>query len=188
MPASTLDDQPVTISAIPADLTDASRLRIDKERHEVTQALSNTKFGDKYTWKVAPDCRIQGITSALSEHKPNILYITGHGSPGIEDEYPVSTKRLATLLKDEKSVDLVYMVACDSGAQAQPMADAVDHIIELEGAGAAADENAISFSREFFTALGDGRSYETAFNRGKTAIRGRSLIARFFMKKYKSFA
>lgn len=197
MPASSIIpiDQPLTILAISADPTDAGRLRIDKERREVTQALNNTKLQDKYTWKYVPGDRIQDLTSALDEHNPNILYVTGHSEHGsyqgtsFVDEYgnavPLSVDKLANLLKARSSVGLVYLVPCDSGAQAQAIADAVGHVIGLEVAGAAANESAISFSREFFTALGDGRSYETAFNRAKDAIalnQGCSLRPHFFKR------
>lgn len=140
MPASNPIDQPITILAIPADPTDAGRLRIDKERREVAQALSSTEFRDKYAWKDAPPgCSFRDITSVLHEHKPNILLITGHASPGIpfKDEYgnpaPVSTDQLANFLKAWGSVDRVWMIVCDSGAQAQSMADAVGQVIGLEG-------------------------------------------------------
>jgi len=175
MSASIPIDQPVTILVISADPTNASRLRIGTERREVAQALRSTKLRDKYTWRDAPGCRIRDITSALDESKPNILLFTGHGNcQGIcfEDEYGnaaiVPTGRLANLLNDQEGLDLVIMNACYSAAQAQSMADAVGHVVGLEGA--ANDQDAINFSREFFTALGDGRTFEKAFNRARDAI------------------
>ena len=168
-------DQPVTILVISADPTDASRLRIGNERREVAQALRSAKFRDKYIWKDTPSCRIRDISTALDEHKPNILLFTGHGNcQGIcfEDEHgkavTVSTNKLANLLKSQDGLDLVILNACYSADQARSMADAVGHVVGLEGA--ADDQDAIDFSREFFTALGDGRTFEKAFNRARAAI------------------
>ena len=168
-------NQLITILVISADPTDASRLRIGKERREVGQALRSTKLRDRYTWKDAPSCRIRDIAQALDEHKPNILLFTGHGNcRGIcfEDEYGnaaiVPTDKLAKFLEDQKGLDLVIMNACYSAAQAQAVADAVGYVVGLEGV--ANDQDAIDFSREFFTALGDDRTFEEAFNRAKKAI------------------
>lgn len=168
-------NNPVTILVISADPTDTSRLRINTERREVGQALKSTKHGEKYTWRDAPSCRIRDITSALDEHKPKILLFTGHGDcQGIcfEDDYGraaiVPTVKLADLLRDQEDLDLVIMNACYSASQAQAIADAVGHVVGMENV--ASDQDAISFSREFFTALGDGRTFEASFIRAKKAI------------------
>lgn len=190
MSASIPANEPVTILVMSADPTDASRIRIGKERREVGQALRSTRFRDKYIWKDAPGCRIQDIPSALDEHKPNILLFTGHGNcQGIcfETEHGkgaiVPTDRLADLLKDQDGLDLVILNACYSATQAQSMANAVGHVVGLEGG--ADDQDAIDFSRQFFTALGDGRTFEKAFERAKAAIalrQGCTLVPHFIKR------
>ena len=75
---------------------------------------------------------------------------------------------LARLLQDQNGLNLVILSSCYSQNQAQRIADAVGHVIAMEGA--ITDTNAIDFSREFFTALGYGRTFEESFRRAVAAV------------------
>jgi len=72
------------------------------------------------------------------------------------------------LLRIQKGLDLVILNACYSRDQAQAIADAVGYAVEMEGA--INDKEATEFSREFYRALGDGRSFEDAFERAQLAV------------------
>ena len=77
---------------------------------------------------------------------------------------------LARLLKDQNGLNLVILNSCYSQNQAQCVADAVGHVIGMEGA--IIDTDAIDFSREFSTALGYGRTFEESFRRTVPSCRG----------------
>lgn len=167
--------KPLSILVISADPKDASRLRIGQERRELEQALHVTRFRDSFQIRDITSCRIRDIARALDEHNPTILQFIGHGdSNGLCFENDlgkaqiVNKGALAELLRDQKELRLVILNACYSHEQAQCIADAVGHVVGMEGS--IRDSDAIEFSREFFTALGYGRSFEESFWRAKAAV------------------
>ena len=135
-------------------------------------------------------CLVAGcktLTSALDAHNPNILHFSGHGDePGLcfENEYgkaiDVSKEALANLLRTQKHLKLVVLSACYSRDQAQAIADAVGYVIGMEER--LSNANAIAFSREFYRALGYGRTFEDSFNRAKSALALTSNMKVHFLK------
>lgn len=107
---------------------------------------------------------------------PHILHFSGHGSEEVlyfEDvqgtAQPVKKEALARVLRQQQELQLVILNACFSLDQGQAFADAVGLAIVSEGS--ILDQDAIDFSREFYTALGYGRrSYIEAFERAKSAL------------------
>ena len=122
-----------------------------------------------------PSYRIRDITHALDEYEPIVLHFSGHGdSKGLcfEDEFHtaqiVKKVALANLLRQQSGLRLVILNACYSREQAQSIADSTGHVIAMEGS--LRDQDAIQFSREFYNALGYGRTFEAAFTRAKHAV------------------
>ena len=183
--------RPLVILVISADPSDATRLRIGEERRELDQALRATRFRDSFTIRDSPSCRIRDITRALDDHSPDILIFAGHGSSNglcFEDNYGqaamVENSRLASLLTGQDGLSLVVLSACYSQDQAQCIADAVGHAIGMEGE--IMDIDAIDFTREFFTALGHGRTFKDSFSRAEAAVglRSSSTLKAHFLESH----
>ena len=185
--------KPLVILVVSADPRDATRLRVAEERRELDGALRATRFRDLFTIRDIPSCRIRDIARALDEHSPEILLFTGHGSSRglcFEDDSGrlniVEKSSLARLLKDQDGLNLVILNSCYSQDQAQCIADAVGHVIGMEGM--ITDTDAIDFSREFFIALGYGRTFEESFRRAVAAVglKSSSMLKAHFLKAHSS--
>ena len=86
----------------------------------------------------------------------------------IRDIPSCRVRDIARLLQDQDRLNLVILNSCYPQYQARCIADAVGHVIGMEGI--ITDTDAIDFSREFFTALGYGRTFEESFNRAVAAV------------------
>lgn len=158
-----------------SDPRNVDRLRLATERRELEDAIRDTRLRSSFSLHDIGSCRIRDITRALDEYKPSILHFSGHGSSsGIfferDDGFAIMVDKsaLAALLGTQQGLDLVILNSCYSHEQAQAIADVVGYVIGMEGS--ILDEDAISFSREFYRALGDGRNIEDAFKRARAAV------------------
>ena len=185
--------KPLDILIVSADPRDATRLRVAEERRELDGALRATRFRDLFTIRDIPSYRIRDIARALDDHSPDILLFNGHGSSRVicfEDDsgrlHIVEKSSLARLLQDQDDLNLVILNSCYSQDQAQCIADAVGLVIGMEGM--ITDTDAIDFSREFFTALGYGRTFDESFKRAVAAVglKSSSTLKAHFLKAHSS--
>jgi len=158
-----------------SDPRNIDRLRLGTERRELEDALRDTRYGKSFSLHDIWSCRVRDITRVLDRYEPNILHFCGHGSNSAiffekddGEAIAVDKNALGALLRTQKGLDLVILNACYSRDQAQAIADAVGYAVGMEGA--IDDEEATEFSREFYRALGDGRSFEDAFERAQLAV------------------
>ena len=164
--------RPLRVLVMSSDPRDAHRLRLAEERRELEHALAQSRFRGSLELHDVGSCRVQDIAFALDRYDPNILHFSGHGDNSalcFEDDkgeaIDVDKSALADLLGDQKSLKLVIMNACYSSDQAQAIADAVGYAIGIEGS--MLDTDSVAFSRAFYTALGNGRTFEEAFERAR---------------------
>ena len=80
----------------------------------------------------------------------------------------VPTRALARLFQQVSSVECVLLNACYSDTQAQAISQFVSCVVGMNQP--IGDPAAISFARGFYTSLGNGGSYEAAYEMGRTAI------------------
>ena len=167
---------PLTILVVSADPQDQDYLRLSEERRELQLALRSTRFRDSFQVRDLPSCRIRDITQALDKYTPTVLHFSGHGDlKGLCFENDahiaqiVNTNALANLFKGQNGLKLVILNACYSQPQAQCIADSIGYVIAMEGS--IEDREAINFTREFYSALGHGRTFEAAFTRADAAIK-----------------
>ena len=124
-------------------------------------------------WAVRPEDLLQ----YFNQHKPHIVHFSGHGS--LKEEIilldknrnakpvpPAVIKQLFSTLKD--NVRLVLLNACYSRSQAEAIVEVIDCAIGMKKA--IGDEAAITFAAAFYQAIGFGRSIESAFQSGRTAL------------------
>ena len=167
---------PLKVLILSSDPRNADRLRLAQELRDLQVAIRGTRFASLLDVCNEPSCRYSDITAALDRVDPHVLHFSGHGGQDVlyfEDPQgtaiAVRKQALASVLRHQKVLQLVILNACVSLDQGQAFADAVGLAIVSEGS--ILDQDAIDFSREFYTALGYGqRSYIEAFERAKSAL------------------
>ena len=80
----------------------------------------------------------------------------------------VPTRALARLFQQVASVECVLLNACYSDTQAQAISQFVSCVVGMNQP--IGDPAAVCFARGFYTSLGNGGSYEAAYEMGRTAI------------------
>ena len=167
---------PLKVLILSSDPCNADRLRLAQEHRDLQAAIRGTRFASLINILNESSCRYSDITAALDHFDPHILHFSGHGGEDVlyfEDVQgkakAVKKEALSAVLRHQKELQLVILNACFSLDQGQSFADAVGLAIVSEGS--ILDQEAIDFSREFYTALGYGqRSYIEAFDRAKSAL------------------
>ena len=160
---------PLIVLILSSDPQNADRLRLAQEHRDLQVAIRGTRFASSLAVINKSACRYSNISAALDRVDPHILHFGGHGgedvlyfenAPGTT--IAVNKQALASVLSHQQRLQLVILNACFSLDQGQTFADAVGLAIVSEGS--ISDQDAIDFSREFYTALGSGqRSYVKAF-------------------------
>ena len=173
-PESTMKKQILFLAANPVGTTS---LALDEECREITQIIRAAQHRDSLElishWSVRPEDLLQ----YLNQHRPHIVHFSGHGISTEEiilldkNRNPkavsaAAIKQLFTTLKD--NVRVVVLNACYSRSQAEAIVEVVDCAIGMRKA--IGDNAAITFAAAFYQAVGFGRSIESAFQSGKTAL------------------
>lgn len=169
----------LSVLFLSADPTDASRLRLGKEFHEIQEKLKLAKLRDYFRLELPQlSVRPSDISQALLDVQPQIVHFSGHGrSTGvlcfenqIGQTHPVRPDALAALFEQfVYQVNCVLLSACYSEIQAKAIAAHIDYVIGMNQA--ISDEAAIAFTIGFYQALGAGRSIEEAYKLGCVLIR-----------------
>lgn len=161
---------PLVILLVLADPRDVGHLRLSEEHRTLEHTLQSTKFRDSCKVYTVPSCRVKDLGPALRSFKPSIVHFSGHGSEHglhFEDDDGMARSGNLQALADLLSLGCKYgleaavLNACESTTQAQPIADAVGTVVGMEGS--ILDESAIAFTRSFYRALGDGESFDEAY-------------------------
>ncbi|MBD2180298.1 CHAT domain-containing protein [Planktothrix sp. FACHB-1355] len=171
-----------TILTLASSPVNEARLRLDKEVREIKTALRLAKYGDRFSleqqWAVRPD----DLQDALLDIEPEIVHFCGHGTGvnglALENEMGtvqlVSTDALARLFKLlTKHVRCVVLNACYSDVQAEAIRQHIDYVVGMNQA--IGDEAAINFSKGFYRALANNKTFEEAYEFGCNAIDLQSL-------------
>lgn len=162
--------KPMTILVVTADPIDQAPLRLPQESRQLMQALKSANLQNAFKVEQLPSCQIRDLASGIKNYKPAILHFSGHGSEhGLCFEGPngdaviLDPQKFAALLSlaVKEGLKGVVMNACNSQAHAHSAAEAVGQVIAMEGP--LSDEAAIDFSREFYGSMGDGYTFERAF-------------------------
>ncbi|MDA1048968.1 MAG: AAA-like domain-containing protein [Planctomycetota bacterium] len=154
-----------------------SPLSLDEEIREITTKIRAADYRDSLEvisrWAVRPD----DLQQALLEHRPHVLHFSGHGTESEElvlldsqgNPKPVSKEALVHLLSVLKdNLRLVVLNACFSRPQAEAITQVIDCAVGMNRA--VGDEAAIKFAAAFYRAVGFGRSIQTAFDLGRSAL------------------
>ncbi|MEM9088044.1 MAG: AAA-like domain-containing protein [Cyanobacteria bacterium P01_F01_bin.53] len=164
------------ILVLAANPGDTSGLRLDEEVRSIQRSLQLSQERDRFEliseWAVRTDDLMQTLVS----HQPHIVHFLGHGTGDrglvLEDgrgrSQLVPTRALARLFQQVASVECVLLNACYSDTQAQAISQFVSCVVGMNQP--IGDPAAVCFARGFYTSLGNGGSYEAAYEMGRTAI------------------
>ncbi|MGJ5675268.1 MAG: CHAT domain-containing protein [Nostochopsis sp.] len=172
-----------TILFLAANPKNSTPLRLDEEVREIHESLRRSNKRDQFNkleqrWAV----RTSDLRRALLDTEPQIVHFCGHGSGNqglvIEDENGqsklLSTEALANTFElCAEHVECLLLNACYSEVQAEVIVKHIDYVIGMSDA--IGDAAAIKFATGFYDALGAGKSFESAYKWGCTAIQSENI-------------
>lgn len=157
--------------------TDAGRLRLDEEYHDIDRMLRVGKERDSFQLVSQFAVRPGELQEALLRHEPHVVHFAGHGTDAEEivltgesgESQPVSKDALANLLGILKdNVRIVVLNSCYSKPQAEAISRTIDYTVGTNDV--VGDRAAVSFAAAFYRALSFGRSVHDAVELGKNNI------------------
>ena len=171
-----------TILVLAANPINQARLRLDEEVREIDEGLRRSKHREYFKLEQRWAVNAGALRRALLDFTPDIVHFCGHGSGDdgliLEDKIGcanlVSTEALATLFElCKEHVQCVVLNACYSEKQANSIVQHIGYVIGMSET--IGDKSAIKFAIGFYDALGAGRSVETAYKFGCSAIQMESI-------------
>jgi hypothetical protein len=154
------------------------RLDLDQEIREIHEVLQSAQLRDQFELsfpQVAATYR--DFQTAILKQKPQIVHICGHvtGTNGLMfcndagQAKLVNAEALAGLFElFADQVECVVLNACYSAEQAQAICQHIEYVIGMNQP--IGDRSAQEFSFGFYSALGEGGSYEFAYEYGRSSI------------------
>jgi len=164
-------NQLTKILFLSANPKNTSQLRLGEELRKIKDSLSSSTYRHKFSLSSETAVRIPTITKAFQSQQPDIVHFAGHGigEKGIIVEndlgdivkFPtVGLDRLFKRFSDH--VQCVVLNACYSKEQAEVISKHNTYVIGMNKA--IGDKAALDFSVGFYQSLGEGNSYEFAFD------------------------
>lgn len=154
------------------------RLSLDSEIREIQNVLRSAQQRDRFELtfpQVA--ATYQDLQSSILNENPQIVHICGHGTgePGLmlgdqADRAKLvdaeALSRLFRLFADQ--LECVVLNACYSSEQAKAICQHIEFVVGMNQP--IGDRSAKEFAFGFYSALGNGRSYEFAYDFGCSSI------------------
>ncbi|NJM23980.1 MAG: CHAT domain-containing protein, partial [Richelia sp. SM1_7_0] len=177
-----MKNKPIKILLLAANPVNTSQLRLGEEARSIQEELERAKYRDRFELISKWAVRVNDLSRALLEHKPQIVHFSGHGQGKpivqtqqsasvheglvLEDEMGqvklVSGEALAGLFQlFQNDVKCVVLNACYSQVQANAIHQHIDCVVGMNKA--IGDRAAIAFATEFYKALATGYSLNFAY-------------------------
>jgi hypothetical protein len=149
-------------------------LQLAEEQRAVKFAIKSGQMGAKIFIEDLPAARANDFRSALLASNFQVIHFSGHANSTslvFEDEQNqpdfVGLDAVAQIVASHPTIKCVVLNACESvqnlSVSISPITIGMDKTI--------ADGAAIEFSRGFYDALGNGLSFERAFEEGRNAVK-----------------
>lgn len=172
------DKKKILIIAANPEPEKYGRLSLDSEIREIQDVLRSAQQRDQFELafpQVA--ATYQDLQSSILNEDPQIVHICGHGTgePGLilsdqADRAKLvdaeALSRLFRLFADQ--LECVVLNACYSSEQAKAICQHIEYVIGMKQP--IGDRSAKEFAFGFYSALGNGRSYEFAYDCGCSSI------------------
>lgn len=167
------ENKTINILFLGSNPVDTNRLRLSEENREITKALRESDFRDKFNFFQEWAVKVNDLQHHLLRYNPDIVHFCGHGNEyseliledntGLAKPIPLNAlSKLFSLLK--KNIKCVILNACYSEDQAKAIAESIEYVIGMSKE--IGDLSAINFSKAFYQALGYGENFEKAFELG----------------------
>lgn len=156
-----------------------SDLRTDVEMRDVQAALRATTYRDNVDLRHIPAARLGDLLSALNELKPTVVHFSGHGggeaivfeadsgrSGGAVIDYALVAEFIEATDTPPK---VLVLNACDTYDGADAFLASVEVVVAMLDS--IDDAAAGYFSTQFYSALANGQSIESAVRQGKAVLR-----------------
>lgn len=157
--------------------TDTPNIRLDKETREIESKIRASEYRDAFNFHSKWAVRTSDLFQHIHQIKPDVLHISGHGSPSGEIAFEddngrsrmVTPLQLSTALSSiESDIKIALFNLCYSNEAAKKL---VDHFTCSVGlTGPIADESAVTFAASFYLSLGFGKSVVAAFREARAAL------------------
>lgn len=166
----------VKVLFLAANPEGTTRLKLDSEVRAIEQKVRASKYRDSFELITGLAAQSQDLIQLLSQHQPDILHFSGHGTEKGEllfnddlgNPKPIAPKLIGDLLsRMHNHLRIVLLNACYTSALAKAITKSIDFAV---GTNLDVDDDAaIRFAATFYGALGFGHSVERAFSEGRIA-------------------
>jgi outer membrane protein assembly factor BamB len=182
---------PIRILGVVSAPLDAKPIDVGLERHKVETALATLMARGAIAIDWLEEASLAALQRQLRKADYHVFHYIGHGGydtkadDGVllfEDEQgrgrPVTGVQLGTILGDEVSLRLAVLNSCEGGRTSlqDPFSGVASSLVQWEVPAVIGmqfeitDRAAILFATEFYAALADGLSVDTAVAEGRRAI------------------
>lgn len=153
------------------------RLLLDEEVRSIEARLRASEYRDSVKLESRWAVRSPDILQAINELQPTIVHFSGHGSE--RDELVLLDSEgkaklvpmegvVAAMALAAESVRLVFFNTCHSYRQAEACAEKVGVAVGMTTS--IGDAAAITFSSQFYSAIGFGKSVKAAFDQARALL------------------
>jgi hypothetical protein len=160
----------ITVLLLSASPSSEQRLRVDIEFREIINRFRGTRFREQFRFIQVQAARFADLQTALLEHQPNILHMSGLGYPDGSLQFEADDNgsgriskarllRVITTIGDD--LRLVIVNACQSHEFTRHIPPKIDLAIGMSTD--VPNVPAISFAVSFYEILGYNRTVENAF-------------------------
>lgn len=177
----------VDLQSIPEEITvlfmasnpdvDDMYLKLDEEARSIQKMIRKTEYRDSVKFETRWAARPLDILEAINELNPSVIHFSGHGTEtdelvlqNIDGSPKFVTKEaiVQTMMTSSDQIRLIFFNTCFSYGQAEAVVEHVEAAIGMNNP--ISDNAARIFSAQFYSALGFGKSVETAFEQAKSAL------------------
>ncbi|HLF89824.1 MAG TPA: CHAT domain-containing protein [Anaerolineales bacterium] len=181
---------PLNILVLIANPNDHPPLEVEKEWNNLNNTLADLQQRGLVTLERLETPTLNGLLKQLRRGNYHIFHFIGHGGFNPQtglgelileqdngESHPVSGTRLGTFLRDERSLRLAVLNACEGAkAEGNPFASVALKLVQ-QGVPAViamqtriSDRAAIAFEHEFYSALADVYPVDAALSEARKAV------------------
>lgn len=156
---------------------DQAQLRLDEEARSITEMIKKSKHRDSIKFETCWAVQPKDVLQAINEYNPSIVHFSGHGSDNDEIIFQTNSGQtkvvskeaiVQTMMASSEEIRLVFFNTCYSRNQAKAVAEHVEATIGMNTS--IGDEAALTFSSQFYSAIGFGHSVAKAFEQAKALL------------------
>lgn len=152
-------------------------LRLEEEARSISEMIIKSKHRDSIRFQTCWAVQPKDVLQAINEYNPSIVHFSGHGSDNDEIIFQtnngtakaVSKEAIVqTMMTSSEEIRLVFFNTCYSRNQAEAVVEHVEAAIGMNTS--IGDEAALTFSSQFYSAIGFGLSVDKAFEQARALL------------------